>query len=56
MILSAGTVFLAGVVWDTIGPQYLFLSVIAFDLFIRIPWLIGMPETLDLRLGAEQPK
>ena len=56
MMLSAGTVYLAGVIWDNIGPQYLFLGVIAFDLLIRIPLLIGMPETLGLRLGAEQPE
>jgi MFS family permease len=56
MMLSAGAVYLAGVVWDSIGPQYVFLSVIAFDLLIRIPLLIGMPETLGLRLGTEQPE
>jgi len=56
MLFSAGAVYLAGVIWDNIGPQYLFLSVIVFDLLIRIPSLIGMPETLGLRAGAEQPE
>ena len=56
MVLSAGAVYLAGVIWDNIGPQYLFLAVIGLDLFIRIPLLIGMPETLGLRVGAEQPE
>ena len=55
-LLGAGAVYLAGVIWDNIGPQYLFLSVIAFDLLIRIPLLIGMPETLGLRVGTEKPK
>jgi len=54
LLLGAGAVYLAGFIWDNIGPQYLFLSVIAFDLFIRIPLLIGMPETLGSRTGAEQ--
>jgi len=54
MLLAAGAVYLAGVIWDNIGPQYLFLSVIAFDLLIRIPLLIGMPETLGLRAGTER--
>jgi len=54
MVLGAGAVYLAGVIWDSIGPQYLFLSVIVFDLFIRIPLLIGMPETLGLRTGTAQ--
>ena len=56
MLFAAGAVYLAGVIWDNIGPQYLFLSVIAFDLLIRIPLLIGVPETLGLRAGTEQPE
>jgi len=56
MLLAAGAVYLAGVIWDNVGPQYLFLSVIAFDLLIRIPLLIGMPETLGSRAGTEQPE
>jgi len=56
MLFAAGAVYLAGVIWDNIGPQYVFLSVIAFDLLIRIPLLIGMPETLGLRTGIEQPE
>jgi MFS family permease len=53
-LLGAGGVYLGGVIWDHIGPQYVFLAVIGLDLFIRIPLLMGMPETLDSRLGAEQ--
>jgi len=53
MLLAAGAVYLAGVIWDNIGPQYLFLAVIGLDLFIRIPLLIGMPETLGLRARTE---
>ena len=56
LVLAAGAVYLAGVIWDNIGPQYLFLTIIGLDLFIRIPLLIGMPETLGLRAGAEQPE
>jgi len=54
--LSFGTcsAFVAGIIWDNIGPQYVFLTVIGLDLLVRIPLLIGMPETLGLRLGAEQ--
>ena len=54
MVLSAGAVYLAGVIWDNIGPQYVFLTLIGLDLVIRIPLLIGMPETLGLRIGREQ--
>ncbi|MBA7485563.1 hypothetical protein ES707_21111 [subsurface metagenome] len=56
LLFAAGAVYLAGVIWDNIGPQYLFLAVIGLDLFIRIPLLIGMPETLGLGAGAEQPE
>ena len=56
MLFSAGAVYLAGVIWDSIGPSYVFLTIIATDILIRIPLLIGMPETLGLRVGTEQPE
>ena len=46
MLFSAGSVYLAGIIWDNIGPEYVFLTIIAIDIIIRIPLLIGMPETL----------
>lgn len=49
MVFSAGSVYLAGVIWDNIGPQYVFLVIIATDILIRIPLLLGMPETLPSR-------
>jgi len=53
MLLGAGSAFIAGAIWDNIGPQYVFLAFIGIDLFIRIPFLIGMPETLGLRMRIE---
>jgi MFS family permease len=44
-LLTAGAAFLAGAIWDNLGPQYLFLIMIGLDVFIRMPLLIGMPET-----------
>jgi MFS family permease len=49
MLLAAGSAFLAGILWDHLGPQYLFLVVIGLDAFIRIPLIVGMPETLKLK-------
>lgn len=46
LLLAAGAAYMAGVIWDSVGPQYVFLTVIGIDLLIRIPLLIGMPETL----------
>jgi len=54
MLLAAGLAYVAGIIWDSIGPQYVFLMAIGLDLFIRIPLLIGMPETLGLKIGVEQ--
>jgi MFS family permease len=49
LLLGACAVYLAGIIWDIFDPQYVFLSVIGLDLFIRIPLLIVMPETLRLQ-------
>ena len=54
MLVSAVIAYLAGVIWDTIGPQYVFLIAVGLDLFIRIPLLIGMPETLSSQTRPEQ--
>jgi MFS family permease len=51
MLLNAIIAVLSGMIWDRIGPQYVFLAFIALDLFLRAPLLIRMPETLSLRLG-----
>jgi len=52
LLLAAGGAYLSGIIWDNVGPQYVFLTVIGLDLFIRIPLLIGMPETLGWRKSA----
>ncbi len=51
LLLAACVAYLAGVIWDHLGPHYIFLISIGLDAFIRIPLLIGIPETLDLRIG-----
>ena len=50
MILSALMVFLSGLIWDRIGPQYVFLTFVFLDLILRAPLLVRMPETLSLKL------
>lgn len=50
MCVGALTVYLAGIIWDKIGPQYVFIAIMALDL-IRIPLLIGIPETLHARIN-----
>jgi MFS family permease len=46
MLLAAFMALVAGVIWDRVGPQYVFLGFVAIDLFLRLPLLAGMPETL----------
>ena len=46
MLVAATASFLAGLIWDKIGPQYIFLIYMGIDIFIRIPLLITLPETL----------
>jgi len=53
MLLAAGAASLAGVIWDRLGPAYVFLTVIGLELLIRMPLLVTMPETLHLTHHAE---
>jgi MFS family permease len=53
MLLAAGSAFLAGFIWDRLGPHYVFLLVVGLDVFVRIPLLISMPETLKLQRQRE---
>jgi MFS family permease len=52
MLVAAATSFLAGLIWDKIGPQYIFLIYIGLDIFIRIPLLVTLPETLRTKTRA----
>ena len=53
MLINACMVFLCGLIWDKVAPQYVFLAFIALDLTLRVPLLITMPETLKLRVGKQ---
>ena len=53
MLFNAAMAFLAGLIWDKIGPQYVFVAFVALDLLIRMPLLISMPETLKSRFKVE---
>jgi len=45
MGLAAIMTYVCGLIWDHVGPQYVFWFIIVFYI-IRLPLLIGMPETL----------
>jgi MFS family permease len=56
MLVNAIIALLSGLIWDRIGPQYVFWAFIALDLFLRAPLLLRMPETLRIRLGGQIPE
>ena len=45
MSVSALVAFGAGVIWDKLGPQYVFLIPIVLDILVKLPVLVSMPET-----------
>jgi hypothetical protein len=49
LVLSGLLALTAGVIWDRVGPQYLFILFVVIDLAIRLPLLISIPETLHKR-------
>ncbi|MFH1486539.1 MAG: MFS transporter [Chloroflexota bacterium] len=53
MLFGACMAFGAGLIWDRLGPQYVFLTFVSLDLILRMPLLVTMPETLNSRF-AEQ--
>jgi MFS family permease len=53
MFLNACMALLCGLIWDKVGPQYVFLVFIALDLVLRVPLLVTMPETLWLKLRRQ---
>jgi hypothetical protein len=44
MLLSAVLVLVAGVVWDSLGPAYVFLIFVAIDLGVRLPCSSACPR------------
>jgi MFS family permease len=46
MILGACMALAAGIIWDKLGPQYIFIAFVSIDVLIRMPLLISLPETL----------
>jgi MFS family permease len=54
LLLTASLALVAGIIWDHLGPTYVFLTVMGLDVLIRIPLLVGMPETLGSR-GMARP-
>ncbi len=56
MLLGAFLAFISGIIWDKIGPQYVFLAFVVLDLVLRAPLLVSMPETLRLGFKNQSPE
>lgn len=54
-VVSAVMALLAGILYDKVGPQYVFILFVALDALVRMPLLISLPETLHMK-KAEQSR
>jgi MFS family permease len=47
-LLSIPMPMIGGLIWEGIGPQYVFLAIIGVDALVRLPLLASVGETLHL--------
>lgn len=52
-VAAAVMALLAGIIYDKIGPQYVFIIFVALDALVRMPLLISLPETLHMKKQEE---
>jgi uncharacterized membrane protein YjfL (UPF0719 family) len=48
LLMSAAMALVAGLIWDGIGPAFVFLAYVAIELLVRVPLLATMSDTLRL--------
>ena len=53
-LLSIPAPMVGGLIWERVGPQYVFLVVIALDALVRLPLLALVQETLHLQADQNQ--
>ena len=41
---------MGGLIWENVGPSYVFLLPVILDLFVRMPVIASIPETLSINL------
>ena len=46
---------IGGLIWDHVGPNYVFLATIAIDALVRLPLLASIRETLHLKVEPDEP-
>lgn len=55
-LIAVPAPLIAGLVWEHIGPEYVFLGAIAIDVFLRLPLLASVRETLHLSLSEHSER
>jgi MFS family permease len=45
---------IGGLIWDHLGPNYVFLATIAIDALVRLPLLASIRETLHLKIEPDE--
>ena len=46
--------FAAGIIYDSVGPQWLFIIYICSEIFLRLPVLYTLPETLTYKVDESK--
>jgi MFS family permease len=54
-LLGIPAPLIGGLIWDHLGPHYVFLVTIAVDLLVRLPLLASIRETLHLTVEPDGP-
>ena len=52
-IISAAVAAVAGLIYNGLGPMWVFLIYIGCEIIIRMPILVSMPETLTYKVKDE---
>lgn len=52
-LLSVPAPLVGGLIWEHIGPEYVFLAPVAIDVLFRLPLLASARETLHLSPGSQ---
>ena len=53
-MVSASMAALAGMFYDNLGPQWVFLIYMGFEIIVRVPLLISLPETLNYKVDESK--
>ncbi len=53
-MVSASMAALAGIIWDGLGAEWVFIIYIGFEVLVRLPLLFSLPETLTYKVDESK--